>query len=104
MSLTVPSKHLRGKRNNRCNKTEFGEEFSGDGENSETQTLNQRDAAEAESQEASAQQVPQSGQVRDGEVVGVQTPSPHYSDDEVSNIKEDGDLEERALTESTNFL
>lgn len=62
------------------------------GNNSETQALKQWDTAEAEGQKAGTQQVPQGGQVGDGEVVRVQTPSPHHTDDEVCDIKEDGHL------------
>ncbi len=62
--------------------------------NSETKAVNQWDTAEAEGQKPGAQQIPQGGQIGDGEVVRVQTPSPHHMDDEVSNIKEDGHLGE----------
>lgn len=62
------------------------------GKHSETQALNQGDAAEAEGQKARPQQVPQSGQVGDGEVVRVQAPPPHRADDEVGKVKEDGHL------------
>lgn len=64
------------------------------GEDSQAQTLNQRDGAETEGQEAGAQQVPQSRQVGDGEVVGVQTSSPHQTDNEIGNIEQDGHLSE----------
>lgn len=70
-----------------------GWELETDWSGSETQALDQGDAAEAEGQEAGPQQVPQRGQVGDGEVVRVQTPSPHQADDEVGNVKEDGHLE-----------
>lgn len=62
------------------------------GGHSETKTLNQRDAVKAEGQKTGPQKVTHSGQVWDGEVVGVHTPPPHQTYDEVSNIKEDGDL------------
>lgn len=48
----------------------------------------------AEGQKAGPQKVTHGGQVWDGEVVGVYTPPPHQTDDEVGNIKEDGDLGE----------
>ena len=64
-----------------------------EGLSSETQALNQWDTAKAEGQKPGAQQVPKGRQVGDGEVVRVQTPSPHHADDEVGNIKEDGHLE-----------
>ncbi len=57
------------------------------GKNSETQALNQRDTAEAKGQKAGSQQIPQGGQVGDGEIVRIQAPSPHHTDDEVGNIK-----------------
>lgn len=57
------------------------------GKNSETQALNQRDAAEAKGQKAGAKQIPQGGQVGDGEVVRIQAPSPHHTDDEIGKIK-----------------
>lgn len=60
---------------------------------SETQSLEQRDGAEAQSQEAGAQQVAQRSQVGDGEVVRVQAPPPHQADDEVGDIEKDGHLE-----------
>lgn len=62
---------------------------------SETQALEQRDAAEAQGKEAGAQQVPQGRQVGDGEVVRVQAPPPHQADDEVGDVEEDGHLEGR---------
>lgn len=60
---------------------------------SETQRLDQRDGAEAQGEEASAQQVAQRRQVGDGEVVRVQAPPPHQADDEVGDVEEDGHLE-----------
>lgn len=60
---------------------------------SETQALQQRDAAEAQGKKAGAQQVPQGRQVGDGEVVRVQAPPPHQADDEVGDVEEDGHLE-----------
>lgn len=48
---------------------------------------------EAEGEEAGPQQVTHSSQVGDGEVVRVQTPSPHHTDDEVGDVKEDGHLD-----------
>lgn len=68
--------------------------------NSETRTLKDRHAAEAESQEAGAQQVAQRRQVRDGEVVGVQTSPPHQADDEVGDVEEDGHLRRRGRRRS----
>lgn len=62
---------------------------------SETQSLEQRDGAEAQGQEAGAQQVAQRRQVGDGEVVWVQAPPPHQTDDEVGDVEEDGHLEGR---------
>lgn len=59
----------------------------------ETQTLEQRDAAEAQSEEAGAQQVTQRRQVGDGEVVRVQALPPHQADDEVGDVEKDGHLE-----------
>lgn len=82
----------------KCNKIgarrQWLAESSGvEGLSSETQALNQWDTAKAEGQKPGAQQVPQGGQVGDGEVVWVQTPSPHHTDDKVGDIKEDGHLE-----------
>lgn len=62
------------------------------GKNSETKALNQWDTVEAEGQKPGAQQIPQGGQIGDGEVVRVQTQSPHHTDDEIGNVKEDGHL------------
>lgn len=64
------------------------------GGHSETEALNQGDAVKAEGQKARPQKVTHCSQVWDGEVVRVQTLPPHQTDDEVSNIKEDGDLGE----------
>lgn len=60
---------------------------------SETQSLEQRDGAEAQRQEAGAQQVAQPRQVGDGEVVWVQAPPPHQADNEVGDVEKDGHLE-----------
>lgn len=60
---------------------------------SETHSLEQRDGAEAQGEEAGAQQVAQRRQVGDGEVVRVQAPPPHQADDEVGDVEEDGHLE-----------
>lgn len=67
----------------------------GGGRDSETQALEQQDAAEAQGKKAGAQQVPKGRQVGDGEVVRVQAPPPHQADDEVGDVEEDGHLEGR---------
>lgn len=46
----------------------------------------------AEGQKAGAQKVTHGSQVWDGEVVGIHTPPPQQTDDEVGNVEEDGDL------------
>lgn len=53
---------------------------------------NEPEDMEAECKEPSAKQVPQSCQVRDGEVVGVQAPAPHPVHHPVSDVQENQHL------------
>lgn len=91
------------KRRKRCNTLQV---FRDKWHISYTQTLNQWDAVETEGQETGAEQIPKRSQVRDGEVVWVQISSPHQTDDEVGNIKEDSHLmggEELTVSMNSNF-
>lgn len=54
---------------------------------------NEPENMEAESQESGAKQVPQSSQVWDGEVVGVQAPAPHPVHHPVCDVQENQHLE-----------
>lgn len=53
---------------------------------------NEPEDMEAECQESGAKQVPQSSQVRDGEVVGVQAPAPHPVHHPVCDVQQNQHL------------
>lgn len=55
---------------------------------------NEPEHMEAECQESGAKQVPQSSQVWDGEVVGVQAPAPHPVHHPVCDVQENQHLEQ----------
>lgn len=56
---------------------------------------NEQAHVEAEGEEASSQQVPQSSQVGDREVVGVHPSAPHPVDHPVGQVEEDNHLVDR---------
>lgn len=66
---------------------------------------NEPEHMEAECQESGAKQVPQSSQVWDGEVVGVQAPAPHPVHHPVCDVQENQHLgRQRVLPVATRFL
>lgn len=57
-------------------------------------TFTWTDQSEADSQEASPQQVAQSCKVGDGEVIRVQSPLPEPADHQVGHVEQNGHLDE----------